>query len=331
MKVDSDTQTAQSVMQATRQGKPKALEQTANAMSSKESSNHSISSTGQESNSNSTSNSNNSVSSNDSVIFRPSSCEDSELESDHSSMGLKPTDHISQLRQKQHQQMRESKSGASSPKVKNAETTFEVKGKGEHKEKGKETVIGEENNEEIIDIKPMQPIQRATPYSYLRAVSGGPLPKPSLHISTTLASAQSQNSASSRLGINRPLLDHTKLYSASSLRRAASNGNTHMEPDYSSDVDFDISGYMSDGDVLRSSHNDDYNSGYMSEGGASLYARKMQQRFREGMQAVRECMQKGNGIMDDDRSVFILFCSITSILKCLLYLVKLSFGVSCIL
>ena len=68
---------------------------------------------------------------------------------------------------------------------------------------------------------------------------------------------------------------------------------------------------MSDGDVLRANRNggggansDDWSSGYLSEGGASLYARKMiQQRFREGMQAVRECMQKSSGLMDDDRLV----------------------------
>ena len=42
-------------------------------------------------------------------------------------------------------------------------------------------------------------------------------------------------------------------------------------------------------------------SGYMSEGGASLYAKRMQQRFREGMAAVKECMQKSSGLVDDDR------------------------------
>ena len=42
-------------------------------------------------------------------------------------------------------------------------------------------------------------------------------------------------------------------------------------------------------------------SGYMSEGGASLYAKRMQQRFREGMAAVKECMQKSSGVIDDDR------------------------------
>jgi len=33
-------------------------------------------------------------------------------------------------------------------------------------------------------------------------------------------------------------------------------------------------------------------SGYMSEGGISVYARKMQARFKEGIEAVRESMNK---------------------------------------
>ena len=73
---------------------------------------------------------------------------------------------------------------------------------------------------------------------------------------------------------------------------------------------------MSDGDVLRSTTthhvNDDanVNSGYMSEGGASVYAKRMQQRFHEGMMAVKECMEKssannkaGATLHDEDRSV----------------------------
>lgn len=80
------------------------------------------------------------------------------------------------------------------------------------------------------------------------------------------------------------------------------------DADYASESDtYDyVSGYMSDGDILKNRNNgggggDDWTSGYLSEGGASLYARRLQQRFREGMQAVRECMQKSSGIMDDDR------------------------------
>lgn len=43
-------------------------------------------------------------------------------------------------------------------------------------------------------------------------------------------------------------------------------------------------------------------SGYMSEGGASIYARKMQQRFREGMQQVKECLDSSRYLdADDDR------------------------------
>lgn len=72
------------------------------------------------------------------------------------------------------------------------------------------------------------------------------------------------------------------------------------------------SGYMSDGDILRSRrcgrqdycssafrrHTDDSYCGYNSEGsvgvntGASIYVKKMQQRFMEGIMAAQECLDK---------------------------------------
>lgn len=64
---------------------------------------------------------------------------------------------------------------------------------------------------------------------------------------------------------------------------------------------------MSDGDIVRTAacarRPDDANCGYMSEGGVSLYMQRMQQRFREGMLAVRESLEKNNNTLtDDDRS-----------------------------
>ncbi len=66
-------------------------------------------------------------------------------------------------------------------------------------------------------------------------------------------------------------------------------------------------GYVSDGDALISGtfsgplaelSSADLNSGYMSEGGISLYARKMQARFREGLEAVRDSMRRGDAMND---------------------------------
>lgn len=47
----------------------------------------------------------------------------------------------------------------------------------------------------------------------------------------------------------------------------------------------------------------DIASGYMSESGVSQYAKRLQQRFTEGMLAVRDCMVKGGVMTDDDRWV----------------------------
>lgn len=208
------------------------------------------------------------------------------------------TDHITQLRQSRGSQ---SPSGKSSRKM---ETTFDTEIRTEEKEvvqtPPRETTIGEDAENFDEDIKPMQPIMRSTPYSYLRGPS--PLPRPSFHIPSL--STQNQHlahSAQSRLGVNRPLIDPAKLYTHA-MKRTISNCTSVLESDYSDSEGFDIAaGYMSDGDILRSHQPDDMCSGYMSEGGASLYARRMQQRFREGMLAVKECMQKSSGLVDDDR------------------------------
>jgi len=74
-------------------------------------------------------------------------------------------------------------------------------------------------------------------------------------------------------------------------------------------------GYMSDGDVMVrgggsgraavSRAADRLMSGYTSEGGGGVtsYARRMQQRFLEGILAVRQSMERTPQFTDDDRSV----------------------------
>ena len=283
----------------------------------------------------SSSNSNNSASSNDSVIFRPSSCDELESGTD-SEMSMpklpsslpnspKPSpalDHISSLRQKQ---------AAKSPmNQKRIETTFDSEVTSQQRNNPGHSAFVE-NDEEEDNIKPMQPLGQFRPggYNYLRSVNNSPLLRPSLHLATSANVSGSISpslsthgqSASSRLGVNRPLIDPAKLYT-SPMRRTMSNGGSqsphsvhHMmyESDCNSDAEGSVDvtlGYMSDGDVLRSSHHDSDlgGSGYVSEGGASGYAKRMQQRFHEGMMAVKECMEKSSAnnkggavLHDEDR------------------------------
>ncbi|XP_067676598.1 neuron navigator 2-like isoform X16 [Haliotis asinina] len=194
------------------------------------------------------------------------------------------------------------------------ETTFDTEVRTETINKhslGKETTFSEKETTfvddagETMDIKPMPPIMRALPYGYFRGYSGysGLSSSRNFHIpgisvpQTTMYAA----STPSRLGVNRPLFDHGKYYSGQ-IKRTNSNCPSVSDTDYGSDIDtYDyVSGYMSDGDILKSNRGEEWASGYLSEGGASLYARRLQQRFREGMQAVRECMQKSSGLVDDD-------------------------------
>uniref|UniRef100_A0A0L8IBV4 Uncharacterized protein n=1 Tax=Octopus bimaculoides TaxID=37653 RepID=A0A0L8IBV4_OCTBM len=201
------------------------------------------------------------------------------------------------------------------------ETTFDTEVRTETVSKsGKETLILEKDNKETtfiddagetMDIKPMPPIMRAMPYGYFRGYVGTSSNKnfhiPGISVPTSLYAGGGSGgggSGSSRLSMNRSYMDQGGYYSSGSIKRAmSSGGQSALESDYASDLDtYDyISGYVSDGDILRSQRCDDMGSGYLSEGGASLYARRLQQRFREGMQAVKECMQKSSGILDYDR------------------------------
>ena len=185
------------------------------------------------------------------------------------------------------------KGDKSSPKkdLKNPkETTFSEK---------KTTFVADSG--ETLDIQPMQPINRSMHYAqgFMRgyASPGKPLP-----ISVSQNQCYTMTGISpNRMGINRSLLEANRFYSGP-IKRAISSGSGSVSFDeYNSDYDpYDyISGYMSDGDILKGNKMDDMSSGYMSEGGASLYARRLQQRFREGMQAVKECMQKNTGGEED--------------------------------
>ncbi|XP_053304863.1 neuron navigator 2 isoform X3 [Spea bombifrons] len=107
------------------------------------------------------------------------------------------------------------------------------------------------------------------------------------------------------------------MYSAPLRRQLASRGGTGTHTDPSDrgrdeigmeNISIDATGYMSDGDVLsKNIRTDDITSGYMTDGGLSLYTRRLN-RLPEGMAAVRETPQRtetgGQGDADswDDSS-----------------------------
>ena len=156
---------------------------------------------------------------------------------------------------------------------------------------------------ETLDIQPMQPLNRSLHYGgYMRGYAS---PNKQMPLPVSQGQCYAMTSVGgNRIGMNRSLMEIGKIYS-SPIKRAISSGsgNVSFDETTSDYENYDyISGYMSDGDILKKNQMEaDMNSGYMSEGGASLYARRLQQRFREGMQAVKECMQKSSGVNDEDR------------------------------
>ncbi|XP_042211886.1 neuron navigator 3-like isoform X4 [Homarus americanus] len=155
---------------------------------------------------------------------------------------------------------------------------------------------GEDGDEVILNIKPMQPLVRASQYGYMRGLGlqTRTVP-PSLHVSR-LALQDNANTVPQK---GMRLGPHLKRPPGS---------NQVIDADYSDLESVELTnGYMSDGDVLRNvgykSGNSSDLDGYLSEGGASLYAHRLNQRFKEGMRQVHESMNKvQHFIQDDSRS-----------------------------
>ncbi|CAL1287848.1 unnamed protein product [Larinioides sclopetarius] len=168
---------------------------------------------------------------------------------------------------------------------------------------GENATIWEEEGDVLVNIKPMQPIVRSSPYGYVRGLAPlssprvvGPRMQPSLRIHSDYGETGRMNS--SRQFLNS--LDSARMYGAS-MKRVLSGCNSLVDPDYPTDIDsYDIaSGYLSDGEILRpgiSCRGDDIASGYLSEGGTPVYSRKPIGRTRD---AHRE--QRIINVLQDDR------------------------------
>ncbi|XP_074853778.1 neuron navigator 2 isoform X3 [Carettochelys insculpta] len=95
------------------------------------------------------------------------------------------------------------------------------------------------------------------------------------------------------------------MYSAPLRRQLASRGSNVCHLDISDkggdeieleSISMDATGYMSDGDVLgKNIRTDDITSGYMTDGGLGLYARRLN-RMPDGMAAVRETLQRNTSL-----------------------------------
>jgi len=163
---------------------------------------------------------------------------------------------------------------------------------------------------ELIDafdcIKPMQPLVRSSIPCCVYEPSTRRLP--------TLLAQSAGGSASRRLVFSRPPIG-TAVVTAGGRGALGGRSGARESPA--------ACGYMSDGDVVRgggsgsaavSRTTDRLMSGYTSEGGGGAgvtsYARRMQQRFLEGILAVRQSMERAPQFTDDDRSdAFHILCN----------------------
>ncbi|XP_047740885.1 neuron navigator 2 [Hyalella azteca] len=169
----------------------------------------------------------------------------------------------------------------------------------------------------LSSIQPMQPLMRPT--QYMRGIA-------SLHSQNKMGMQEPNNTVPQkgmRISLHHPRRGQIGgLESPQSPHQQLPRMPTHHSPlvvmrqtargvtNYPEIEGFDVTnGYMSDGDVLRPLHVTGGAGeapapcdldGYMSEGGASLYAHKINQRFKEGIRQVQESMSKVQQYMHDD-------------------------------
>ncbi|XP_014665749.1 PREDICTED: neuron navigator 2-like isoform X2 [Priapulus caudatus] len=165
-----------------------------------------------------------------------------------------------------------------------------------------ETNLSEESEDMSVNIKPMQPIVRSSPYAYMRSV--GSLNTTKFPLSSLRYHTAQDASAKPRITASHHILSSNEVAKGHGVRQTESSGMLLTDGDFGPDLDVvDIAeGYMSDGGVLQGQGNiDDTLSGYVSESGAAYYSRRFQSRFKEGMAAVRESMQHDSDLgLEDD-------------------------------
>lgn len=168
--------------------------------------------------------------------------------------------------------------------------------------------IGEEGDDVVLNIKPMQPLLRSSPYGYMRSL--GPLSSQHSAVSPRMHSSlriQSDYGETGRLSSSRQFLaslDTVRMYGMA-MKRAMSGYSGLVDGDYASDIDqFDFaSGYLSDGEILKpgmSCRADDINSGYLSEGGTPVYTKKSVIKQKDNQK--KDLSSKAINILQDDRS-----------------------------
>ncbi|XP_022235586.1 uncharacterized protein LOC111083382, partial [Limulus polyphemus] len=172
-----------------------------------------------------------------------------------------------------------------------------------------EAPFGEEVDDVIVNIKPMQPITRVSTYGYMSGLGS----LSSTHSFTNKLQSSGlryfsdiNGSRRGRLGLSKQILmseDCTSLYDNLTKRTSPTN-KMISDVRYSSDAEsVDLAaGYMSDGDVLRPGlvyRVDDIAAGYMSEGGASFYGRNISTDMKDGIMF----FSKTINVLQDDRSI----------------------------
>ncbi|XP_065581000.1 protein sickie-like isoform X2 [Artemia franciscana] len=175
------------------------------------------------------------------------------------------------------------KLGAETPKFSRKEGTQEVEEKKKSEASAAaESNLGEEAEDVLMSIKPMQPLNRNTPYGYIRSLAMSTRHvAPSLHTQKVAFQVDgNRNSHTFPNGFEPLKMPH-------GFRRQYLSTEEYADQD-----GLEIpSGYVSDGDILRAPHslpsacrksdvsdisaNGDSLDGYLSEGGASLYARRL--------------------------------------------------------
>ena len=235
-------------------------------------------------------------SSTDSVIFKPSSCDDSDANDGQ-------PDHITSLRNKKNMNKNDVQKPSHDQQISSRDSA------------GQSNIPKEKILNDSKILKPLQPISTSMPYAFLRSLSTLSQGKsqgssdPSERPLSSPSHRSTQSDSFHRTDHHNVAPSFGKLYSpvvmstttASTIPYAIDDHLKKFPKQHITPAGGSNSGYLSDGEILRSGTNQDIGSGYLSEGGATLYVRRIQQRFREGLLAVQESLERNQSKADDTR------------------------------
>ncbi|XP_013774980.2 neuron navigator 3-like, partial [Limulus polyphemus] len=175
----------------------------------------------------------------------------------------------------------------------------------------RDMAVIEESDDVMLNIKPMPPLTRASPYGYMRGhLSSSRNLTNRLYMANFPLQTDVRNTDDGRRPLSQHRLttdDSSKIYGVP-VKRALGNSRALLDVSCFPDIDSTniVIGYMSDGEVIGQSplyRVEDISSGYTSESGRFLYSRQPTRKISEKKLTLKDANVLQDDSFDDDSSI----------------------------